>query len=283
MTDDALAADAMRLEGEAPLAVLAWAAARFGRVGFATGFGPEGCVLIDLIGRHQLPIEVFTLDTGLLFAETYALWRRLEARYRLTIRAVRPARTVEEQAADRGDALWLRDPDACCRLRKVEPLAAAAVGLDAWVSAIRRDQTGDRAGARVVERDHRFGLPKVNPLAAWATDDVWRHLRAHDVPTNPLHAQGYPSIGCAPCTTPVAPGEDPRAGRWRGRGKDECGLHRRPGTAAAASPHLTSTALAPAAASSHPSIVAASRLARARAVAPSLAVSAPADEQEPLV
>lgn len=222
-----VSAEAGRLAGAAPLEVLRWAAARFPRVGFATGFGPEGCVLIDLIGRHGLPIELFTLDTGLLFDETVALWRALEARYGIAIRAVRPARTVAEQAAAHGDALWARDPDACCRLRKVEPLAAAAVGLDAWVSAIRRDQTAERASAAVVEIDRRFGLPKLNPLVAWSSEDVWRHLRAHDVPTNPLHARGYPSIGCAPCTTPVAAGEDPRAGRWRGREKTECGLHQR--------------------------------------------------------
>ena len=210
-----------------PLEVLRWGVARCPRLGFATGFGPEGCVLIDLIGRHRLPVDVFTLDTGLLFPETVALWRALEARYRLTIRAVTPADTVAAQAAALGAELWRRDPDACCARRKLAPLAAEAARLDAWVSAIRRDQTRDRADAAVVERDPRFGLLKLNPLVAWTSAEVWAYLRDHEVPTNPLHARGYPSIGCAPCTTPVAPGEDPRAGRWRGRGKDECGLHRR--------------------------------------------------------
>jgi len=217
---------AAALEGRPALDVLAWACdALAPRLTFATGFGAEGCVIVDLIGRHRLPIDVFTLDTGLLFPETYELWRRLEARYRLTIRAVRPILTVDEQARTLGPALWTRTPDRCCEARKLQPLRAELAGWDAWVTGIRRDQTPDRAGARVVERDRRFGLLKVNPLASWSQRDVWRHLAAHDVPYNPLHDRGYPSIGCQPCTSPVADGEDPRAGRWRGRAKNECGLH----------------------------------------------------------
>lgn len=221
-----LAAAAGALEGAGPLTALRWAAASYPRVALATGFGPEDCVLIDLIARHDLAIDLFTLDTGLLFDETRALWRALEARYRRPIRAVVPAASVAAQAAEVGDALWARDPDGCCARRKLAPLAAELARHDAWVTAIRRDQTQDRAAAAVVEPDRRFGLIKINPLVAWSSDDVWRHLRAHAVPTNPLHARGYPSIGCAPCTSPVAAGEDPRSGRWRGRAKDECGLHR---------------------------------------------------------
>ena len=210
------------LEGAPAERILAEAAARFsGRFGFATGFGAEGCVLVDLAARARLAIDVFTLDTGALFPETYDLWRRLEARYGITIRGVR--------AADPGAPdLWKSDPDRCCELRKVLPLRAELARLDAWVTAIRRDQTPDRANARVVEWDAKFGLVKVNPLAAWTSRDVWDHARALGVPTNPLHEQGYTSIGCAPCTTPVLAGEDPRAGRWRGRAKTECGLHARP-------------------------------------------------------
>jgi phosphoadenylyl-sulfate reductase (thioredoxin) len=216
----------LEIDGSDPLGVLRWAVDRYApRLGFATGFGAEGCVLIDLIGRHGLAVDVFTLDTGLLFAETRALWRRLEARYGVTIRAVHPARTVAQQAEDLGDALWRRDPDRCCRLRKLEPLSREAAKLDAWISAIRRDQTPDRADVGVVERDRRFGLIKINPLATWSSDDVWGYIREHDVPYNELHDRGYPSIGCEPCTSAVAPGEDPRAGRWRGTGKIECGLH----------------------------------------------------------
>jgi phosphoadenosine phosphosulfate reductase len=138
---------------------------------------------------------------------------------------VRPELSVEAQAERHGDRLWERDPDRCCGLRKVAPLREALAGFDAWVSAIRRDQTPERARTRVVEADTRFGLVKINPLAGWTAAEVWAYLREHDVPTNPLHQRGYPSIGCTPCTTPVAPGEGERAGRWRGWTKRECGLH----------------------------------------------------------
>jgi phosphoadenylyl-sulfate reductase (thioredoxin) len=227
---DAEVAGARRaLEGRPAGEVLAWAAGRFApRLAFGTAFGPEGLVLLDLVVRHGLEVDVFTLDTGLFFPETYDLWRRLEERYGRPIRAVRPALTLDEQAAEHGDALWARDPDLCCAIRKVDPLREALRSHDAWISAIRRDQTNDRAGAAVVERDPRYGLVKVNPLLAWSADDVWTYLRERDVPVNPLHAAGFPSIGCQPCTTRVAAHEDPRAGRWRGREKTECGLHARP-------------------------------------------------------
>jgi phosphoadenosine phosphosulfate reductase len=217
-----------RLGAASPTEILRWAASRYApRLAFATGFGPEGLVILDLIARQQLSVDVFTLDTGLLFPETYALWRRLEERYPLRIRAVHPALDLAAQAARHGGALWERQPGRCCHIRKVEPLAEALRGHEAWISAIRADQTEDRASARVVERDGRFGLVKVNPLLAWSSEDVWAYLREHEVPTNPLHERGYPSIGCSPCTSPVLPGEGPRAGRWRGRSQTECGLHAR--------------------------------------------------------
>jgi phosphoadenosine phosphosulfate reductase len=221
-------AAARELEGQPPLAILRWAVDHAGpRVTFATGFGVEGCVIIDLIAREELPIDLFTLDTGVLFAETHALWRRLEVQYGVTIRAVRPAQTLDEQASTHGPALWRSDPDRCCDLRKIAPLRAALAPFDAWITAIRRDQTPNRATARVVERDAKFGLVKVNPLAAWTRDDVWAHVRANDVPYNALHDRGYPSIGCEPCTSAIVPGESLRAGRWRGAAKTECGLHAR--------------------------------------------------------
>lgn len=213
------------LESLSPLDVLLWSVDRFPRITFATGFGLEGCVLIDLIGRHALPIDVFTLDTGLLFPETYELWRRLEERYGIGIRGVRPDLTVEEQQARCGARLWEINPDRCCELRKVIPLRRALSGFDAWITAIRRDQTPERAQAQLVEHDRRFALVKVNPLVGWTGEDVWAYVRAHRVPYNPLHERGYASIGCAPCTSPTLPGEDARAGRWRGRSKTECGLH----------------------------------------------------------
>lgn len=217
------------LEGRSAGAVLQWAAERYApRITFATGFGMEGCAIIDLITRASLPIDLFTLDTGLLFPETYDLWRRLEDRYKVTIRAVRPAQTVHEQGAVAGPELWDRDPDRCCGLRKLQPLRQTLIGYDAWLSAIRRDQTPDRADAPVVGWDGKFGLVKVNPLVRWTLADVNAYILEHEVPYNPLHDQGYPSIGCQPCTSPVAAGEDPRAGRWRGSEKKECGLHLRP-------------------------------------------------------
>ena len=226
-------ADAGRaLDTATPLEILRWATDQFApRLTFATGFGAEGCVIVDLIARHRLPIDIFTLDTGLLFPETYDLWRRLEERYGCTIRGVRPEQSVDAQAATDGPELWTRHPAQCCQIRKVSPLVAQLSRFDAWITAIRRDQTTSRAGALAVEWDAKFGLPKVNPLVGWTKHDVWSHLRRHDVPYNPLHDQGYPSIGCQPCTSRVAPGEDDRAGRWRGAAKTECGLHA-PGVAA---------------------------------------------------
>jgi phosphoadenylyl-sulfate reductase (thioredoxin) len=135
---------------------------------------------------------------------------------------------VDEQAISEGPALWGSDPDRCCDLRKTLPLRATLRDFDAWVSAIRRDQTPDRADSPVVGWDGKFGLIKVNPLVRWTFEDVRTHIADNDVPYNPLHDQGYPSIGCWPCTTAVIAGEDLRAGRWRGREKTECGLHLRP-------------------------------------------------------
>jgi phosphoadenylyl-sulfate reductase (thioredoxin) len=222
-------AAATRFEGRPPGEVLAWVAAEYrGRVVFTTGFGAEGCVLVDLIASDRLAIDIVTLDTGLLFPETYALWRRLEDRYGVTIRGVLPEQSVAEQAAAHGERLWGREPDACCQLRKILPLEKALRGQGAWITAIRRDQTADRAVARVVETDPREASRiKVNPLAGWTSADVWAHVRRNEVPVNPLHERGYPSIGCWPCTSPVAVGEDARAGRWRNQPKTECGLHGR--------------------------------------------------------
>lgn len=209
--------------------VLAWAGERFGSgLVFVTGLGLEGCVLLDHIARHAPGIDVVTLDTGLLFPETRELRTRLEQRYGLEIRRVTPKLSVREQAAQHGEALWHREPDACCRMRKVEPLREALEGRTAWISSIRRDQTADRGQAQTVEWDPVFGIDKVNPLLGWTRDDVWAYVRANDVPYNPLLERGYPTIGCFPCTSTVTDGESIRAGRWRGKAKTECGLHHRP-------------------------------------------------------
>jgi phosphoadenylyl-sulfate reductase (thioredoxin) len=238
LTQDELASWSAALEQRPPQEILAEAAARFApRLGFATGFGAEGCVLIDMAARAGLPVDLFTLDTGYLFRETYQLWNALEKKYGVTIRGVRPwfDRAPAEEAPD-APPPWQVDPEACCRVRKVEPLREELKRFDAWITAIRRDQTKDRADAKPVEWDAKFGLVKVNPLVRWTAQDVSDYVRRHEVPVNPLHQRGYPSIGCEPCTTPVAAGEDPRAGRWRGSAKKECGLHVRDAGAPAGAP-----------------------------------------------
>lgn len=227
VTDEELRAISDGFEGARPDDVLRWALDEFGDgVALATGFGVEGCVLIDVVARINRRARVFYLDTDLLFPETYALIERLSARYGVRFERRAARLPLEAQAGRHGERLWERDPEECCRLRKVEPLREMLMGLRAWVTAIRREQTPARARAGVVERDAKFGIVKINPLAPWSSRDVWHYALTHDVPYNPLHDVGYPSIGCVPCTTPVRIGEDPRAGRWRGTAKTECGLHR---------------------------------------------------------
>jgi phosphoadenosine phosphosulfate reductase len=213
-------------EAASPEVVLRWAIEEFSPdVALATGFGAEGCVLVAMLSAISPGTRLFYLDTDLLFPETYALRDQLEARYGVHFERRATGLSVSDQAAQYGERLWERDPDLCCRLRKVEPLREMLKGLGAWVTAIRRDQSPARAGTSLVERDERFGLIKINPLAAWSEHDVWNYIAKHDVPYNTLHDHGYPSIGCVPCTTPVQLGETSRAGRWRGTGKNECGIH----------------------------------------------------------
>jgi phosphoadenosine phosphosulfate reductase len=214
------------LEGASPREALEWAFESYGnRVTIATGFGAEGIALIDMAVKVNPGADIFFLDTAFLFPETYELRRRVEGRYGIKIRSVAASLTLEKQQQLYGPRLWERDPDLCCRLRKLEPLQNALDGFDAWVTAIRRDQSPDRAGARVVEWDTRWGRVKINPLVRWSRADVWRYLVRNGVPYNPLHDRGYPSIGCTHCTQPVGHDEHERAGRWRGQAKTECGLH----------------------------------------------------------
>jgi phosphoadenosine phosphosulfate reductase len=213
-------------EGWGPDQTLAWAFETFGnRVAISSAFGAEGMVLIDLASRVQKDFRLFTIDTEFLFPETYSLMDRIEQRYGIAIEKVYSLLSPEEQERNHGAALWSRDPDRCCNLRKVEPLRRKLNELQAWITSIRRDQTAARAGARKIEWDEKFGLVKINPIVDWPSKQVWRYIKQHDVPYNALHDQNYPSIGCTHCTSPVRPGEDPRAGRWPGFAKTECGLH----------------------------------------------------------
>ncbi|MEO1482940.1 MAG: phosphoadenylyl-sulfate reductase [Myxococcota bacterium] len=190
-----------------------------------TAFGAEGCALVHLVASADLPIDVFTLDTGLFFPETYELWRDLEARYGISIRAVRPAQTVAEQADTYGQALWERQPSRCCHYRKVVPLRGLLGGYDGWITGVRRGQSAVRREAKLASFDEQHQLIKLNPLVGWSNEKLDAFVKTHEIPINPLHAKGYPSIGCWPCTSPVKAGEDARSGRWRGHSKTECGIH----------------------------------------------------------
>ena len=214
-----------------PQDLIDWAVGRFEswRVVVTTAFGMEGCALIDMLARTSKPITVTYLDTHFFFPETYALRDRLSERYP-TLRFVNAGTplTPEEQAARYAPELWKSDPDKCCMLRKVVPMWDLMKGADVWLTGIRRDQSPARADTRVVEWDWRFDVLKINPFAYWTRHQVWDYVRSNDVPYNPLHDQGYPSIGCTHCTTPVLGseiGEYSRAGRWAGTEKKECGLH----------------------------------------------------------
>jgi phosphoadenosine phosphosulfate reductase len=213
-------------EGWTPQQVLNWAFDTFGTgVAISSAFGVEGMVLIDMASRSRKNFRLFTIDTEFLFPETYNLMDRIEAKYGITIEKVFSDLSPERQEAEQGAALWKRDPDLCCRLRKVEPLRRKLNELSAWITSIRRDQTSVRAVAHKIQWDVKFGLVKINPIADWTSKQVWRYVHDHDVPYNKLHNRDYPSIGCTHCTRAVAPGEDPRAGRWPGFSKTECGLH----------------------------------------------------------
>lgn len=209
------------LEGSSAGDVVAWALAEYHpSIALACSFQKEESVLLDLLFRANPDARVFALDTGLLFDETYELWRETESRYDTKIERWQGP-TLAEQAKQYGDKLWASNPSQCCGIRKVAPLREGLSQLSAWITGIRRDQSAARANAGKVEWDDAFGLVKVNPLADWSDKDVWRYVAEHKLPYNPLHDQGYSSIGCTPCTNP---GEG-REGRWTGNDKTECGLH----------------------------------------------------------
>lgn len=217
---------AEEFENASPETVIQWAVDTFPNITFACSFGAEDVVLVDMLQKISPKSDIFYLDTDFHFKETYETRDRMAAKYGLEFVQVKPKLTPEEQAAEHGDELWKSDPNACCGIRKVEPLTRILGNYEAWITGIRRDQAPTRANAKKVEYDTKFGLVKFNPLAAWTSDDVWNYIRANDIIYNPLHDRNYPSIGCEYCTKPVMPGEDPRSGRWAGNEKTECGLHK---------------------------------------------------------
>lgn len=217
-------------EARQPQEVLAAAIERYApKIVVACSFGAEDVVLVDMVHRINPTVPLFYLDTDFLFPETYSTRDRIIARYNLKpaqVIRVQSLLTPDRQAQQYGEALWASDPDRCCQLRKVEPMMRVLKGFDAWITGIRRDQAPTRANAKMIEWDGKFNLVKINPLAKWTWADVWTYIKVYEVPYNELHDRNYPSIGCTHCTKPVMPGEDPRSGRWQGREKTECGLHK---------------------------------------------------------
>jgi phosphoadenosine phosphosulfate reductase len=223
---DELRRESERLESATPQEILQWAVDRFApRFTMATAFGPEGMCILHLLAGIAPETPIFNLDTGYQFKETLELRERVRQRYGIEVELKRPETSVEEYERINGGPVYKTEPDRCCFDRKIRVLHEAVQGMHAWASAIRRDQSPDRAKAPIVGWDKKFQLVKVSPLANWTKKDVWKLIVDENVPYNPLHDQGFPSIGCWPCTRSVLFGEDDRAGRWSGTAKTECGLH----------------------------------------------------------
>jgi phosphoadenosine phosphosulfate reductase len=217
---------AAQFEDQSPEAIIAYAADKFPSLTLACSFGAEDVVLVDMLHKISPKTDIFYLDTDFHFQETYDTRDRLAERYGIQFVQVKPKLTPEQQVEQFGDELWKREPNACCNIRKVDPLIQILGQYDAWITGVRRDQAPTRANTKKIEYDYKFGLMKFNPIASWTSEDVWNYIRNNDVIYNPLHDQNYPSIGCHYCTRQVMPGEDPRAGRWAGNEKTECGLHK---------------------------------------------------------
>ncbi len=220
-----------RFDGQTTEEILKWAWERFGaRAAVGTSFQGAGLVMMHLAKQAGLTFPVFTLDTGLLFKETLELKARLENFYGFKIESLEPDLTVDEQTDINGPELWKRDPDLCCTIRKVMPLRDKLSTLSCWITGLRREQSDTRATIGIVEVyvfDQASGrdIVKLNPMANWSRDAVWKYIHDHKIPYNPLHDQGYRSVGCWPCTHKTGNGQDERAGRWIGFNKVECGIH----------------------------------------------------------
>lgn len=204
--------------------VLDWTVRTFGDR-FIVASNMQDAVLVDLAAKAGPGVDVLFLDTGYHFAETIGTRDAVETVYDVRIVNAEPDHTVAEQDTLLGKDLFAREPDRCCALRKVVPLQRTLAGYDAWVTGVRRAEAPTRANTPLISYDEKFGLVKVNPIAAWTDEDMDAYIAEHNVLVNPLVEAGYPSIGCAPCTRKPLPGEDKRAGRWAGRAKTECGLH----------------------------------------------------------
>lgn len=225
---------AAELEGASATDLLRWTEKHFGGVrgprasatcNYVVASNMQDAVLIDLAAKVRPGVPVMFLDTGYHFAETIGTRDAIEAVYDVRVLNITPERTVAEQDELLGKDLFARQPNECCRLRKVIPLTNALRGYSAWVTGLRRVESPTRANAPMISFDEQFHLVKVNPLAAWTDQEMQDYIDEHDVLVNPLVYEGYPSIGCAPCTARVAEGADPRSGRWQGLSKTECGLH----------------------------------------------------------
>lgn len=218
---------AEELKAAHPIEIIRWGVDKLGAssLTLACSFGYEDVALVDMVSKVNTDVDIFYLDTDLLFTETQQVVVQLAEKYNLSFIKVSPALTLEEQTEQYGNELWKSNPNQCCSLRKVQPLKKTLSQYPGWITGIRREQSETRAQTEVVEWDEAFGLYKLNPLAYWKEQQVWDYIHEHQIPYNPLHDQNYPSIGCYPCTRPVKPGEDPRAGRWTGFTKTECGLH----------------------------------------------------------
>jgi phosphoadenosine phosphosulfate reductase len=215
------------LEGSSPQEILEWAVETYGTgLALSASFGgPEGMALIDMISRLTNEVTVLTIDTGFLFKDTHEFREEVMRRYQLPLEVLRPRLSIEEQVERYGERMRTCSPDLCCQVRKIEPLERVLEGYDAWMTGIRREQTPQRANTKVVFWEDRYKAAKIAPLASWSNEQVWEYVEENHVPVNPLLKQGYKSIGCEPQTRPVAADEDPRAGRWSGMEKTECGLH----------------------------------------------------------
>lgn len=218
-------------ETSPPEELVAWSLEKFAdrRMIITTAFGMEGCALIDMYARHNRPVTVVYLDTMFFFKETYELRDRLAERYpNLEFVNRGTTLTPEEQAKQYGDKLWERDPNLCCKLRKVDPMHPVLSEVDVWITGLRKSQSKTRRQIRVVDWDWQYQVLKISPLATWDRKQVWEYVRSNKVPYNPLHEQSYPTIGCTHCTKPVAGAsvtDYSRDGRWNGQEKTECGLH----------------------------------------------------------